>query len=358
MTTPTDSVNLIDALHQVAEHYEQLKSAKSAFLSIFLSDANKTLPHWLPITGENIHAQEKPLIAQFLTSLENQNYADLIGRIIKCRNNSGILPQKNTVTVGDGKDTNEFEFNNTPAGIICVNPETILAANHFNTAKDAFRESINVVKTLSGLKKTKVGRIISQVLVSNDLSKEKIGERLADFLSPHLDLIACYRKIQILPKQLNSLSWTWMTQHREITRVHLDDAIKMALKLEDDYTRDAVLSQLYKEDSSKPLAYIKPIKPQLRANIAWREEQQNEALEDKNEHDKKKHKPSVKRKTIVTSSILLCQDTRLPRLKWPKDNLPSHRLERSDKKIEDHPIIHALQLYRYKPYVEDLESSE
>jgi hypothetical protein len=208
----------------------------------------------------------------------------------------------------------------------------------FNAAKDNFKEAIRDVKQLSGLKKTKIGRVIDQILTTESNVTPTALKQLKDLQAPNLDFIACYRKIQILPKHVKSISWTWMSQHKEITRVSVDEAIKMALRLENEFTRDAVLNQLYKEDASKPLAYIKPINSQLRANLVWKEKLESDSINDHYE---------TKRKTIVTSSIVLSQDSQLPRIKWPIEKHPSPRLARSDRKIELDPIINVLHLHRY-----------
>ncbi|MCE2029442.1 DNA replication terminus site-binding protein [Sessilibacter corallicola] len=317
-------------LNTAIETFTELKRCKERFLQAFHSDDNYALPHWLPPKGGNVDAQEKRLIASILSATTlSSSPANTVDKTLDKAIN------KTTSKITDNKEPSQ----RIRSGIVVTTEQVIDCAIQFNLAKDNFRDAIREVKNLSGLKKTKIGRIIDQILVKEPNVTPAALKQLKDLQAPNLDFIACYRKIQILPKNLQSISWTWMSQHKEITRVSLDEAIAMALKLENEFTRDAVLNQLYKEDPNKPLAYIKPINSQLRANLVWKEK----VASDQNNEQAYE----TKRKTVVTSTIVLSQDGKLPRIKWPVENQPSHRLARSDRKIELDPIINALHLHRY-----------
>ncbi|GLS28144.1 DNA replication terminus site-binding protein [Marinibactrum halimedae] len=216
------------------------------------------------------------------------------------------------------------------SGICCASPQAIECALAVNAAKQQFKASVTHFKTVAGIQKDKITRVLDQIISTEGAREAELASSLNISGLSRLHLIWCYRQILILPPKLQSISWTWMKKHREITRLSVDDAMKLALKLEDPITRESTLQQLQHEDSSQPLAYIKPIAQQLRANIVWEEDQEKQ------------------RKLIITPTVVLCQDASLPRLKWPDPpEQAQSRLERSDRKIEPHPIIPALNLYRY-----------
>jgi len=215
------------------------------------------------------------------------------------------------------------------SGMICASRKTVIIAEKLNTAKLEFKSVISEIKEKTGQQKTRVSTLIERVLSDEKGRPEIIIDALRKARIGRLNLLFCYKKIQVLPPNLKSISWTWAKQHKEINRISRKDALAMLDSLNNTKTRMTVSRLLDHHPEHEPLAYVKDINRQLRANLVWVEGD------------------SIKRKPIVTSNIVLLQDETLPKkYKWANDVSPD-RLSRSDIEISSEPFIRALNLYKY-----------
>lgn len=298
------------ALIALGEKFGHLKHAQHAFKTAFMAADEEQPPCWIP----HIESDRRTALAA-MTPLWQQDRAEFPESGICC---AAITPER---------------------------IDTIVDYAHaLNRTKDDFQKAVTHFKQCVVPKgtKTKITRLMDQVLAQEGERDPHLAAQFKALGLSAIHLIWSYRKVHVLPKQLISIRWTWMKKHKEITRITLDQAFEMAAKLEDPYTRDSIEKQLSKENPNHPLAYIKPIKPQLRANLVWKEDGEK------------------MRKTIITPTVLLSQDPSLPIIKWPVDpEVAPKREARSDKKIEEDPIILALHLYRYLPHaLEEMQSEQ
>jgi len=269
--------------------FEKLSELNDKFKLSFQADHH--LPVWLP---EPFNCQQRDISASSLTKLWNED---------------------------DG--------NYPLSGIACSSSETIQLALDLNQAKDTFKKQIKKIKKESAQSNTRASKLIEKIIANEHGRSDVLVTALKNARIGRLNLLWCYKHIQVLPPGLRSISWTWANHHKEINRVTHKDALKMLDSLESDSTKLTVARLLDAHPEHEPLAYVKAINPQLRANIVW--VQDNE----------------IKRKPVVTSSIVLSQDAFIPsKLKWA--NTESHnRLSRSDIEIHPEPYIRALNLHKY-----------
>ncbi|MFC1337315.1 MAG: hypothetical protein G8D89_01790 [gamma proteobacterium symbiont of Clathrolucina costata] len=222
------------------------------------------------------------------------------------------------------------------AGLLCASEKTVAAANHLNDAKDAFQAAVKAIRDAGPQgEKSRLDKLVDRVLHQEGRRTEDLALALKRARINRLDLLRCYAKVRILPKHLDSLSWTWAKTHSSIVQVSMEEALKMARNLAMEETKETALSLLSQLPPGEVLAYKKKLPNQLRANLVWTEEGER------------------KRKAVTISGVVLSQDATLPRYLW-RDN-PEHaepdtqqvRLSRDDAGIESEPYIKALRLHRY-----------
>ena len=215
------------------------------------------------------------------------------------------------------------------AGIICASPETIQKAMGLNHIKDTFQEAIKAIREMVTGEKTRLDKLIDRVLQQEGRRTEELTLALKRINLSQLDLLRCYAKVRILPKNLKSLSWTWAKTHSSIVQVTKEEAIEMAHNLPNTETKAIVLSLLNQITPNERLAMKKKLPNQLRANLVWEEDK------------------LLKRQAITLSGVALSQDQHLPRTIWRENPaeqqapLPE-RLIRFDTEIEPEPFIKAL----------------
>jgi hypothetical protein len=226
------------------------------------------------------------------------------------------------------------------AGIVCSSPATIQEAENLNEYKADFQAAIKSVRDKVTGEKSRLDKLIDRVLLQqNEKERHRVEElqlALKRAQINRLDLLRCYAKIRVLPKDLMSISWTWARTHSVIDPISREDAIKQAENLSDDESKEIALSRLSSLAPGQMLAYKKKLPNQLRANLLYHEDDE------------------VKRKAVTISGIALSQDSALPK-KWvwrddpgeldPK--APMNRITRLDSKIDPEPYIKALHLHLY-----------
>lgn len=274
---------------ELIDAFEKLSELNDNFKSSFHKDHH--LPIWLP---EQFSHQQREISASSLTKLWNE-------------------------------DDGDYPL----SGIACSSSGTVQLALELNKAKEKFKKQIQKIKKETGQSNTRASKLIEKIVANEHGRSDDLVSALKKARIGRLNLLWCYKHIQILPPGLRSISWTWANHHKEINRVTHKDALKMIDGIESDSTKLTVSRLLDEHPAHEPLAYVKAINPQLRANIVWVKDDE------------------IKRKPVVTSSIVLSQDVYIPaKLKWA--NAESHnRLSRSDIEIHPEPYIRALNLHKY-----------
>jgi hypothetical protein len=226
------------------------------------------------------------------------------------------------------------------AGVVCASSATIQEAENLNHHKAAFQTAIKSVRDTVTGEKSRLDKLIDRVLLQqNEKERHRVEElqlALKRAQINRLDLLRCYAKIRVLPKDLMSISWTWARTHSVIDPISREEAIKQAENLSDGESKDIALSRLSSLAPGQMLAYKKKLPNQLRANLLYREDAE------------------VKRKAVTISGVVLSQDGSLPKKwVWREDpgeldpKAPKDRITRLDSKIDPEPYIKSLHLHLY-----------
>lgn len=224
------------------------------------------------------------------------------------------------------------------AGLLCASEETVGAINRLNEAKQHFKASVMAIRDKYEQKSKLPGKHITYLL------KEQYKDHgfRSDFLQKamstagigELDLKKCYAEIRIMPKNLDVFCWTWATKHSRLNKVSLQQARK---KVEEHFKNntdalDINLRYLSACHDSETLIERVKLKNQLRANYAF-------AVDGE-----------TVRSSCPISGVVIVQGKTLPRYVW-RDNPELTEIEAPQvkrvSKIDSHPLIPQLGLYRY-----------
>lgn len=211
------------------------------------------------------------------------------------------------------------------SALMCASQQTIEAIIKLNKAKDEFKLTVASINSAQ----EKTARAIK-----NQLMKLKRTELLSNALrsldNSTIDLRTTYAHIQILPPNLESVSYTWATKHATYKKIKVSDAIKIANQMSDDKVKLAALIALENLPPNELLAEKIDTQPALKANLKYTDD--NDQLI---------------RKTIAVSGLLVVQDKSLPVHLWRDlPGEPASRLSRP-KLIESTPCVPVMKLYRY-----------
>ncbi|MFV9615349.1 MAG: hypothetical protein ACNYZG_05290 [Gammaproteobacteria bacterium] len=215
-----------------------------------------------------------------------------------------------------------------PTGLICVSPEHSKIFSEANTCKENFKDEIMIFKNASTKKRTNLVSMIESVGKTGGRNA-KVAEAMQVLRISRLNLLWCYRQILVLPKNLNSVSWTWSTSSKSIDKISYTDALQLVgNEIADENTQNLIIGIL-RAYQSRQLVRVKKVAPHLRANITF-------------------DKDGVRtRKMVTTPTVIISQDATLPRIRWPDKDVKNTRLGRIDIKLNPEPIVKALGIYTY-----------
>ena len=215
-----------------------------------------------------------------------------------------------------------------PTGLICVSPEHSKIFSEANTCKENFKDEIMIFKNASTKKRTNLVSMIDSVGKTGGRNA-KVAEAMQVLRISRLNLLWCYRQILVLPKNLNSVSWTWSTSSKSIDKISYTDALQLVEnEIADENTQD-LIKGILRAYQSHQLVRVKKVAPHLRANITF-------------------DKDGVRtRKMVTTPTVIISQDATLPRIRWPDKDVKNTRLGRIDIKLNPEPIVKALGIYTY-----------
>lgn len=223
------------------------------------------------------------------------------------------------------------------SGMLCASEKLCRKIEYFNTSKRLFLHSAAKTQINASIYyRENSARYITALLRSE--IKKSIGgvhfdsNTLEQLACNSLDLNACRATIRILPKHLNSFSWTWATNNRVIQKISKSKALELASNLKGD---DCITAYAAIEACPDNIfAKIKPIQEQLRANIHYYEAEK------------------LVTKSITVSGVVVAQQRKLPlpNLIWrdpPSQRKVKQIRGRRPVKIEPSPFIAELKLHRY-----------
>ena len=216
-------------------------------------------------------------------------------------------------------------------GILCCSTATRDAALALNQAKDQFKAAVGAIQSRAKKSATAIQMLIRQD--THEARDPLLRKALRAIGAQSFDLRCAYAKVQILPTHTRSVSWTWAMKHRRIKKYTLAEAYELASQLTDEKAQLAAIIQLKKLPQHEILLQKVDLSPQLRANIQYLGEGENEG--------------SHIKKSIAVSGVLFVPQKTLPITLWRDCPLSeSLRLARPQKR-EDTLFIPTLNMYRY-----------
>jgi hypothetical protein len=220
----------------------------------------------------------------------------------------------------------------TCPGIVGASPETLIAAQACNIAKDRFKAAILALKTL--------GRIEAKAVMTDlHCRQQSVALAMRRMGAARLNLKQAYRHIPLLEECPLKIGFTWSRQGRVIQRTSLDEA---RLLLEQRVETPQVILERQKLatlGNDEVLARVRSVCPHLRANLVFAD---NDGF-------------GVRRRLMQTPLPLLVPllpGQPLPEFVRVASEPPiSLRLRRADVRIEDEPFLPSMRIHRYRlPY--------
>ncbi|WP_051221611.1 hypothetical protein [Neptunomonas japonica] len=212
-------------------------------------------------------------------------------------------------------------------GLVGANRETLEAAAKLNTVKDKLRTSVGL------LQKSELNTASEQLhqrskTLAITLNNQGLGR---------IHLKQCYRHIPLLDSTPHNVRFSWYNSGRSIKKLSAENAMQMLLKL--DTSQPHVVRQIEKLSplhKSTKMAQIQTQVPVVRANIAWK-------TDDNNWRRLAKNCPLP----ILTP---LLDEAELPEHNLLTSTAPTlrNRAQRSDSLIDPEPFLPSLRIHLYR----------
>lgn len=213
-------------------------------------------------------------------------------------------------------------------GIWLASPALVKEVELLNSYKKSFAETIVALKKQGNKNKS------LKVIFERAERAERAGQRneaVADALKTmrlsQLDLQACYREIRVLPAGMKSIQWMYEKRHINSKSVDRSQVEELIVKM--DERLQPMAWDLLNSVPDNEFSIAKETSRRYLANIIW-------------EGDTGQAK-----KTVHTSSIVLCPSETLPVCKWASDQ-EKERKPRKGKRLSEHPLIEVLNLHRHE----------
>jgi len=220
---------------------------------------------------------------------------------------------------GDGRETRNRH------GLIGVENEVIEIASQLNRAKQQFKRLCSAYSDTE--RRPLVARLYQR--------SEKLQQVLQHSGASRLHIKQCYREIPLLTSRPHRVGFNWYNSGRSIRRVTVEDCLQMLLKMDTSQPHIQVqLDKLAHLSEQIPLAQLQPQVPVMRANIAWKENDQ-----------------WIRKARNCPLPILfpLASGEAFPEHNEPDLTPPEHRsrAERSDNRIAAEAFLPSLRVHQY-----------
>lgn len=211
------------------------------------------------------------------------------------------------------------------SGLVCANREMLEAICQLNDAKDAFKNVIVKIRSGSKHKFDFEGQLVSDPEFKGIMNQRGLSR---------IDLMACYRKIRILPEKTSAVSWSWAFKPAGVEKILVSDLIDVvrAGKYGDS---DYMLRVLNSMNMNDYVAEKKSKPAQLKVNIRL----------DSDSEFTEWH-------PFACSGIMVLQSEEMLPSKsiiWRSIDDSKKRGSRSDSILEKNPFVPNTKLYLYRP---------
>jgi len=283
-------INLLESYERLIESLQQLSAA--------VRD-DQCLPVWLPLSDHELQTgmEMRIKVAHLYSALWYEDGQD-------------------------GRDTI-----NCP-GLVGVSSGTIQTIQSTNGAKDAFK---NAVLALKSVTKTEANSVMAELNRRN----EEVAKTMRRMGAARLNLKQAYRRIPLLEERPLKVGFTWSKQGRTIQRTTVAQVRGLLERRMITPQLQAEMERLGSIPSSEVLARVRTVCPHLRANVVF--------INDNN---------NLKRRLIqapIPIAVSLRPGEQLPDF-VPVDLEPAggRRLQRSDMRLEDEAFLPSLRVFRYR----------
>lgn len=211
------------------------------------------------------------------------------------------------------------------SGLVCANKEMLEAIHELNEAKNAFKDLIVKIRAGSKHKFDFEGQLLADPEFKGIMNQRGLSR---------IDLMACYRKIRVLPENTSAVSWSWAFKPASVEKIlvaDLIDVVRAGRYGESDY----MLRILNTMNMNDYIAEKKSKPAQLKVNIQL----------DSDSEFSEWH-------PFACSGIMVLQSEEMlpPKsVTWRSINDSKKRGSRCISILENDPFIPNTKLYLYRP---------
>ncbi|WP_419810725.1 DNA replication terminus site-binding protein [Bacterioplanoides sp.] len=228
----------------------------------------------------------------------------------------------------DGRETRSRH------GIIVADQQTAELIQRINQQKESFRAAVNRAK--QSLSRDDWQQQHEQLSTYGQTLREQL--RLSGLGRVHLK--QCYRHIPLLDKPVKKIGFSWYNHGRSIKKISHQQAQDLLVALGEHKTHiQSQLQTLAQLTADTQLAQVQTLAPVVRANLVFSPQDENK-------------EQTTKRKAMNVSLPLFVPEGKehlLPDYNQIELQAPQgrSRLNRSDNKISEAPILPSIRAYTY-----------
>ncbi len=218
----------------------------------------------------------------------------------------------------DGRETNSYY------GLVAASTELLALAEKLNQSKTEFQSRVKLFKQQNASALPELKAYIGYR--NKPLNSQLQGSGLA-----RLHLKQAHRLVPILDETPTKVGFNWYSSGRSIKKISKQDALKKLENLGPDKPHiQPQWLNLSSINDKEPLALVQDLAPIIRANIQFENGQ--------------------RKASNVALPILFPEHSFFPEYSEPPKEAPTERTRsrRSDNKLEDHPFLPSIRVYKYR----------
>lgn len=215
-------------------------------------------------------------------------------------------------------------------GLVAARPPVMDAIEPVNQAKTAFAALIASIRK-------NAPEIIPEIKAIIPFRHPALHGHLSGSGLARLHLKQCWRAVPAAPAAVQRVRMAWYVSGRSIKRLSVADAERRLMALDTDATHiRRQLRTLAGLPAGEPLAQVQTQAPLMRANLFF--------------HEPLPSGRTRQARNVALPLFLPCADGKLPEHNRPAAKPPQtrQRARRSDQRLEDHPLLPSLRVYRYR----------